>query len=176
MNNFNPQGKYVVPYSLPKTNYMKELEQYQKDKQIQKSLNERSAVIAALTRVYDSVWFIRDMETQQFELFRVDDQMVHLIPTREAVKLKKYYDAFAFYSKLVVEEDRQRFLEAVKPENIIRNTEGKPVYSVPFRRRFEDGIRFYRVEFARMDTGSGNINIVVGFKNVDDEVRKEHDL
>ncbi len=147
-------------------------DEVQKGLQIQRSLNERSAVIEALTRVYDSVWFIKDMETQQFELFRVDEQLVHLIPTQEAVKIKKYYDAFVVYSKLVLEDDRQRFLEAVKPENIIRNTEEKLIYSVPFRRVFKNDIRFYRVEFARMDLGNGQINIVTGFKDVDEEVRK----
>ena len=143
-------------------------EEVNKELQIQQSLRERSAIIEALTRSYDSVWFIKDMETQLFELFRVDNDMVHLIPTQEAVKLKRYYDAFVFYSKLVLEEDRQRFLEAVKPENIISNTEEKPLYSVPFRRVFDDKIRSYRVEFARMNIGNGNFNIVIGFKNVDD--------
>ena len=149
-------------------------EEVNKELQIQHSLHERSAIIEALTRSYDSVWFIKDMATQQFELFRVDNEMVHLIPTREVVKLKRYYDAFVLYSKLVLEEDRQRFLEAVTPEKIISNTEGKPIYSVPFRRVFEDRIRFYRVEFARMDIGNGNINIVTGFKNVDDEIKTDH--
>ncbi len=151
-------------------------EEVNKELQIQHSLHERSAIIEALTRSYDSVWFIKDMATQQFELFRVDNEMVHLIPTQEVVKLKRYYDAFVFYSKLVHEEDRQRFLEAVTPEKIISNTEGKPIYSVPFRRVFEDRIRFYRVEFARMDTGNGNINIVTGFKNVDDEIKTDHTI
>lgn len=146
-------------------------DEVRKKLQIQQSLNERSAVIEALTRVYDSVWFIKDMQTQQFELFRVDEQMVHLIPTQEAVKIKKYYDAFVFYSNLVMEQDRQRFLEAVKPENIIKNTQDKLIYSVPFRRVFENGVRFYRVEFARMDMGNGKTNIVTGFKDVDEEVR-----
>ena len=148
-------------------------EEVNKEMQIQKSIREHSAIIEALTRSYDSVLFIKDMASQQFELFRVDNEMVHLIPTQEAVKLKKYYDAFVFYSKLVLEEDRQRFLEAVTPEKIISNTEGKPIYSVPFRRVFEERICFYRVEFARMDIGNGNINIVTGFKNVDEEVRMD---
>lgn len=136
----------------------------------------RSTVIEALTKVYDSVWLINDIQTQQFELFRVDEQMVHLIPTQEAVKIKKYYDAFVFYSKLVLEEDRQRFLDAVTPENIITNTQDKLIYSVPFRRVFEDGIRFYRVEFARIDMENGKTNIVTGFKDVDEEVRKNYKL
>ena len=78
--------------------------------------------------------------------------------------------AFAFYSRLVLEEDRQRFLDAVTPESILKNTENNSVYSVPFRRVFEEGIRHYRVEFARMDLGNGEINVVVGFKDVEDQV------
>jgi PAS domain S-box-containing protein len=132
----------------------------------------RSAVIEALTRAYDSVWLINDIETQRFELFRIDQEMVHLLPANIAVTIEKFSQAFAFYSRLVLEEDRQRFLDAVTPRNIVRNTENTPLYSVPFRRVFENGIRHYRVEFARLDLPGGQMGIVAGFKDVDDEVRK----
>ena len=85
----------------------------------------RSAVIEALTRVYDSVWLISDVKTQKFELYRINENMVHLLPANVAVRLTRFSDAFAFYSKLVLEEDRQGFLEAVTPENIVRNTENR---------------------------------------------------
>ena len=136
----------------------------------------RSAVIEALTRTYDSVWLINDVVTQHFELFRIDEELVHLMPAQTAVKLEKFPDAFAFYSRLVLEEDRQRFLNAVKPESIILNTENKRIYSVQFRRVFENGIRYYRVEFAKIDLPGGKIGIVTGFKDVDDEVRKEQQI
>ncbi|MDO4798412.1 MAG: response regulator [Coriobacteriales bacterium] len=136
----------------------------------------RSAVIEALTRVYDSVWLIDDVETQRFELYRIDEKMVHLLPANVAVKLTKFYDAFTFYSNLVLEEDREQFLQAVTPQSIVENTQNKLMYSVPFRRVFEDGIRYYRVEFAKLDLGTGNINVVVGFKDVDEEVRKEQQI
>ena len=132
----------------------------------------RSAVIEALTRAYDSVWLINDIEKQSFELFRVDPDMVHTMPANAAVKIDRFSQAFAFYSKLVYEADRQRFLDAVAPENIVRNTEDKPLYSVPFRRVFDDGIRHYRVEFAKLDLPGGMKRIVAGFRNVDDEVRR----
>ena len=147
-----------------------------KDQQIQQSLTLRSAVIEALTRVYDSLWLINDVETQRFELMRVDKDMVHLMPAHVAVTLKKFSQAFAFYSKLVLEEDRQRFLEAVTPENIVENTENRLIYSVPFRRVFERGVRYYRLEFAKLDIGNGKTGIVAGFKDVDDEVRKDQQI
>ena len=93
--------------------------------------------------------------------------MEHLIPANVAVKIEKFSQAFAFYSRLVAEEDRQRFIEAVTPESIAGNTENMLIYSVPFRRVFEDGIRNYRVEFARLDLPDGKKGIVCGFKDVD---------
>ncbi|MBR2528339.1 MAG: response regulator [Blautia sp.] len=148
-------------------------EEVRKDQQIQRSLNQRAAVIEALTQVYDSVWLISDIQTQRFELYRIDEKMTHILPAQEAVKINRYYDAFVFYSKLVLEEDRQQFLEAVTPEKIIHNTQNKLIYSVPFRRVFENEIRYYRVEFAKLDLGNDEINIVTGFKDVDEEVRKD---
>ncbi|MBR6220667.1 MAG: response regulator [Clostridia bacterium] len=136
----------------------------------------RSAVIEALTRVYDSVWLISDVKTQKFELYRIDENMVHLLPANVAVRLTRFSDAFAFYSKLVLEEDRQGFLDAVTPENIVRNTENRLIYSVPFRRVFETGTRHYRVEFAKLALPGGRTGIVTGFKDVDEEVRKEQQI
>lgn len=136
----------------------------------------RSAVIEALTKAYDSVWLIRDIETEKFELFRIDKETEHLMPANVAVKIQKFSQAFAFYSRLVLEEDRQRFLEAVSPESIVRNAETMLVYSVPFRRVFDNGIRHYRVEFVRLDLPGKKTGIVCGFKNADEEVRRNQQL
>ena len=133
-----------------------------KHRQVETDKALHSAVIEALTRPYDSVWLINDIETQSFDLYRIDEKMVHMIPANTAVKIDRFYDAFAFYSKLVLEEDRKRFLEAVTPEQIVKNTDGRRVYSVPFRRVFETGIRYYRLEFARLDLDTGETRIVAG--------------
>ena len=147
-------------------------EEVRKEQEVQQSLRLRSAVIEALTQVYDSVWLINDVETQQFELYRIGEELVHLMPAQVAAKITRFSDAFAFYSNLILEEDRQSFLDAVTPENIVRNTENKLIYSVPFRRVFESGIRYYRLEFARLNLGNDRPRIVLGFKDVDEEVRQ----
>ena len=136
----------------------------------------RTAVIETLTKIYDSVWLITDIETEKFELFRIDQEMSHLIPANAAVKIEKFSQAFAFYSKLVYEEDRQRFLSEVSPENIIKNTENTLIYSVPFRRIFDDEIRHYSVEFSRIDLPQGKTGIVGGFKNVDKILNGDQEL
>ena len=136
----------------------------------------RSAVIEALTRVYDSVWLIDNIQAQHFQLYRVDEELAHLLPANQAIKIERFSDAFAFYSNLVLEEDRQGFLDAVTPEEIVRNTDSRIIYSVPFRRVFETGIRYYRLEFAKLDLGNGKTGIVAGFKDVDEEVRREQQI
>ena len=138
-----------------------------KEQEIQASLKMRAAAIEALTQIYDSVWIIKDLETQRFELFRVDKDLAHMMPAQEAAKLIRFSDALAFYSRLIVKEDRQRFLDAVTPENIDRNTKDKLLYSVPFRRMFEQGPRHYRIEFTRINLENGETNIAAGFRNVD---------
>lgn len=148
-------------------------EDVRKDQQMQSSLDKRAAVIEALGRFYDSVWLIHDMETQSFELYRVDKDMAHFLPTKEAEKYSRFTDAIAYYSKLVHEEDRQHLLDAVTPENIIKNTNDMTVYTVPFRRVFGDEIRHYRIEFSKFDTGNGEINIIAGFKDVEDEMHQD---
>ena len=151
-------------------------EEVQKELKLQQSLSLRTAVIEALTRVYDSVWLINNIATEQFELYRIDEELVHLLPALEAKRIKRFSDAFAFYANLILEEDRQGFLDAVSPESIDKNTENRPIYSVPFRRVFENGFRYYRLEFARLDLGGGDTGIVAGFKDVDEEVRKEQQI
>ncbi len=126
----------------------------------------RSAVIEALARAYDAVWLITNMETQQFELCRVDQQESHMLPAQEASEIARFYDAFAYYSQFVFEEDRQTFLEAVAPERIIEHTENQMTYTVPFRRVFDDGIRDCRIEFSRLDLENGEVNVVVGFRPI----------
>ena len=133
----------------------------------------RTAVIEALTKAYDSVWVIKDIETENFELFRVDKELEHLMPANIAAKIQRYSQALAFYARLVLEEDRQRFLESTTQENIVKNTESMLIYSVPFRRVFEDGIRHYRLELTRFDLPDGKTGVVGGFKNVDEEVLRD---
>ncbi len=139
-----------------------------KEQQAEQSLKQRAAVIEALGQAYDAVWLIHDMDSERFELYHVDKDAAHALPTYEAAKIPKFSDALRFYSKLILKEDRQRFLSAVTPERIRAHTADGKIYSVPFRRVFDDGIGHYRVEFFRSEANDGDINIIGGFKNVDE--------
>jgi len=151
-------------------------DEVRKEQRIQHSLTLRAAVIEALTASYDSVWLINDVVTEEFELYRIDQTMVHMLPANEAIKIKKFSKALEFYSQLILEEDRENFLKAVSTDQIVKNTEYKRIYSIPFRRVFSDGVKYYRLEFAKLQLSDGKTGIVAGFKDVDDEVRKEQQI
>jgi signal transduction histidine kinase/CheY-like chemotaxis protein len=50
------------------------------------------------------------------------------------------------------------------------------VFGVGFKRIVGDGERYYRIEFAQVQLPNGKTGIVAGFKDVDEDVRKEQEI
>ena len=138
-----------------------------------------TAVIDALSRAYNAVWLINDIATGSFSLFRGDtsEGSVHARPTKEALELLTYEDAKANYiNNFVAPSDRERLNRELTLENIVANTTSKKVFGVGFKRIVGDGERYYRIEFAQVQLPNGKTGIVAGFKDVDEDVRKEQEI
>ena len=138
-----------------------------------------TAVIDALSRAYNAVWLINDIATGSFSLFRGDtsEGSVHARPTKEALELLTYEDAKANYiNNFVAPSDRERLEKELTLENIIANTTSKKVFGVVFKRVVGDKECYYRIEFAQVQLPNGKTGIVAGFKDVDDDVRKEQEI
>lgn len=138
-----------------------------------------TAVIDALSRAYNAVWLINDIATGSFSLFRGDtsEGSVHARPTKEALELLTYEDAKANYIKnFVAPSDRGRLEKELTLENIIANTSSKKVFGVVFKRVVGDKECYYRIEFTQVQLPNGKTGIVAGFKDVDEDVRKEQEI
>ena len=138
-----------------------------------------TAVIDALSRAYNAVWLINDIATGSFSLFRGDtsEGSVHARPTKEALELLTYEDAKVNYiNNFVAPSDRERLEKELTLENIIANTTSKKVFGVVFKRVVGDKECYYRIEFAQVQLPNGKTGIVAGFKDVDDDVRKEQEI
>ncbi|MBR4680457.1 MAG: response regulator [Fibrobacter sp.] len=138
-----------------------------------------TAVIDALSRAYNAVWLINDIATGSFSLFRGDtsEGSVHARPTKEALELLTYEDAKANYiNNFVAPSDRDRLRKELTLENIIANTSSKKVFGVVFKRVVGDKECYYRIEFAQVQLPNGKTGIVAGFKDVDEDVRKEQEI
>ncbi len=138
-----------------------------------------TAVIDALSRAYYAVWLINDIATGSFSLFRADtsDGSIHVRPTNEALELLTYEDAKANYiNNYVAPSDRERLEKELTLENIVANTTSKKVFGVGFKRIVGSEERYYRIEFAQVQLPNGKTGIVAGFKDVDDDVRKDQEI
>ena len=138
-----------------------------------------TAVIDALSRAYNAVWLINDIATGSFSLFRADtsEGSIHTRPTKEALELLTYEDAKANYiNNFVAPSDRDRLRKELTLENITANTSSKKVFGVVFKRVVGDKECYYRIEFAQVQLPNGKTGIVAGFKDVDEDVRKEQEI
>lgn len=136
----------------------------------------KQAVINALSRAYNTVWFIDNVETEHFYLFRGsrDAGSIHFAPTEEALRKTKYSDAKeAYVARYVADSDRERLEEDLRLESLVRNIPEDEVYSVDFKRTDSGEERVYRIDFAKVQISDGVLGIVAGFRDIDDEVRKE---
>ena len=141
--------------------------------------HDKTTLIDALSRAYNAVWLINDIATGSFSLFRGDtsEGSVHARPTKEALELLTYEDAKANYiNNFVAPSDRERLEKELTLENIIANTTSKKVFGVVFKRVVGDKECYYRIEFAQVQLPNGKTGIVAGFKDVDEDVRKEQEI
>ncbi len=138
-----------------------------------------TAVIDALSRAYNAVWLINDIATGSFSLFRADtsEGSIHTRPTKEALEQLTYEDAKANYiNNFVAPSDRERLRKELTLENITTNTSSKKVFGVVFKRVVGDMECYYRIEFTQVQLPNGKTGIVAGFKDVDEDVRKEQEI
>ena len=112
-----------------------------------------------------------------FYVFISDITDIHTRPTKEALEQLTYEDAKANYiNNFVAPSDRERLRKELTLENIIANTTSKKVFGVVFKRVVGDKECYYRIEFAQVQLPNGKTGIVAGFKDVDEDVRKEQEI
>ena len=148
----------------------------EKRNRMESVLAVRQAVIEALSEAYHTVWLITDVETESFSLYRGDikGETEHYAPIRDALKKMKYSQAKEYYiSTMVNEADRKRLNHELKLSEIVRKLQEKPQFNLNYLRDMEDGsVRYFRIEFAKVNMPNGKMGVVCGFKDVDDDVRE----
>ncbi|MBR0405342.1 MAG: response regulator [Eggerthellaceae bacterium] len=134
----------------------------------------RDAVIATLTNAYNTVWLINDLVTEKCSLYHTDMDDAHAEAIRNALSHACYTDTKTQYvATMVAEKDQGRMQEQIGLPYILEQFETKDQFSVSFVRDLETGPRHYRIDFGKVYMPGGRIGAMMGFKDVDDEVRKE---
>ena len=147
------------------------------DKKMQRdeSTAARDAVIQTLTNAYNTVWLINDVVTEECSLYHSDMDQAHSEAIRNALSHAKYTDTKTEYAEtMVAEEDRERIQEQISLPYILKQFEKKDQFSVTFIRDLETGPRYYRIDFGKVYMPGGRTGVMMGFRDVDDEIRQSY--
>ena len=132
----------------------------------------RSAVIQALTNVYNTVLLINDVATEECSFFHTDNDAVHDTAIRNAMSHERYTDTKTEYVEtMIAPEDQERMQREISLPYILKQFEQREQFSVNFIRALESGTRHYRIDIAKVYMPEGRIGVMMGFKDVDAEVR-----
>ena len=145
------------------------------DKKLQRETDTatRDAVISTLTTAYNTVYLIDDVVTEEMSLYHTDLDEIHDEAIRNALSHLRYSDTKTEYvNTMVAEEDRDRMQEQMSLPYILKRFETRDRFSVNFIRALDAGPRHYRIDFGKIHMPGGRIGVMMGFKDVDDEVRQ----
>ena len=157
-------GIYVV--------FISDITEKREQREIDKAT--RDAVISTLTNSYNTVWLISDVITEESTLYHTDLEEIHAEAIRNALSHAKYSDTKTEYvSTMVAEEDQERMQEQIGLPYILKQFETKDQFSVSFVRELESGARHYRIDLGKVFLPGGRTGVMMGFKDVDDEVRQD---
>ena len=132
----------------------------------------RDAVISALTNSYNTVWLINDVVTESCSLYHSDMDAVHAEAIRNALSHARYTDTKTEYvATMVAKEDQERMQEEISLPHILKQFETRDRFTVNFIRALESGPRHYRINFGKVCMPGGRMGVMMGFKDVDEEVR-----
>ena len=135
----------------------------------------RDAVIETLTNTYNTVWLINDVETESCSLYHGDlsEQSVHAEPIMNALRHMTYTETqIEYIRKMIAPEDQERMMQEIGLPHIISELRDKDHFSVTFLRQFEKQKRYYRIDFGKVRMPEGRMGVMLGFKDVDKEIRE----
>ncbi len=78
-----------------------------------------------------------------------------------------------YINEWVYEEDRETLRHAVSLDTLKEELSGKQVYSVNYRKQQDDQIIYFQMKAVSTSTEDGSRGIVLGFRSVDAEIRRE---
>ncbi len=132
---------------------------------------QRMEVIEALTREYDSVFFV-DLDADSYEIFRVRDNIRKLYGR---CFVSGYVDTVEeFANWCVFPHDRENFMRRLAPEELRKVLKQNLAYSMIFRCGPGASPVYYRGRIVRLGGLEDKLNrILIGFANIQEERRIE---
>ena len=139
----------------------------------------KDAVIDSLTAAYNTVFLINDVETERCSLYYGDlgAGSIHAEAIRNALSHARYTDTKTEYvDTMVAAEDHERMQTEISLPYMLEQLKERDRFSVMFLRDLPEGLRYYLIDLAKVNMPRGRTGIMMGFRDVDDEIRKNLEL
>ena len=139
----------------------------------------KDAVIDSLTAAYNTVFLINDVVTERCSLYYGDmgAGSIHAEAIRNALSHLKYTDTKTEYvDTMVAEEDRERMQVEISLPYMLEQFKERDRFSVMFLRDLPGGLRYYLIDIAKVNMPGGRTGVMMGFRDVDDEIRRNQEL
>lgn len=135
----------------------------------------QQALIDALSESYRALWLLTDPESDDYERYIRNEEGI-LVPDKPELNgtgLADYAEIREYYIRhTVVPEDQERLRAELSRDRILSRLKERPHFSISYQRLMKDGShRYYRIEVARANMPDGRIGVVLGFRDVDEDVR-----
>lgn len=160
--------KYIVPLDKPSTGG--DIMQMNNDQAIKNSeLVTFSRLALALANDYESIYYI-DIRNDHYVEYRAAGENKDLSVASSGDDF--FLDVTYNVPRLVYEPDREQFLAFFKKKDILAHIEDGKAYTHSYRLIKDDGFLYYQLKVIR-GTGADKDFMIVGVRNVDEQIRRE---
>lgn len=137
--------------------------------QERKNKKRQMELVQALSLDFTLVCFV-EPDTGMLVPVRTDRQELDNI-FEHKISLKESMDQYI--EECVYEEDREMLRQAVSLDALKESLSGKKVYTVNYRKQLNGQIVYFQMKAVSAGTEDGSHGIVLGFRSVDADIRKE---
>ena len=128
-------------------------------------------MIQALSRDYANVYWV-NLTRDTVQAFRMSNAIVKNFGNR--FQEGSYKDLIRFYVETsVYEPDREMLLAYALPEHLMKALEKESSCAVNYRVMRGGEIEYFRMNVSRIESAGEDVEIAIGFSNVDTEIRHE---
>lgn len=132
----------------------------------------QAALIDALSADYSLVCFF-DLDSGEGYMLRTTEQGKNSFSSA-MLKEKSLWRSMEWYTREYVHEnDREMFRQALRQEKLLHELEKKNQYYVRYRIMRDKEPEYYEIKIVRASLWGLNHGVVLGFRNIDDEIHKE---
>lgn len=143
------------------------------EKKVQVQLQEQNSIIEGLGTEYNTLLLL-DLQTEECYTYRTDEKLAARLPVEQMENRNDYTSIFAAYIKYFVhEDDRERLNREIQLEYLKERIPERGLYTVNYKRVLGEKKEYYQISFARVAAGQVREKVVIGFRNVDDMLKKE---